>query len=106
MEYSPNVPRVNKACQLSDLDRFKKVVSGISQESNLVVCGSESGPSHVSDLPNVTPLHTLHSTWEMGLRECQLEGNWLLRPITENRDCGEQRLAPNLSWLEDSQIWD
>lgn len=94
MEYSPNIPRVNKVCQLSDLDRFKKVVSGISQESNPVVCGSESGPSHVSDLPNVTPFHTLHGTWEMGLRECQLEGNWPLRPIIENGDRGGAETCP------------
>ena len=34
--------------------------------------------------PIVTPLYALHGTQEMGLKECQLEGNWPLLPIIEN----------------------
>lgn len=72
--HSHNVPSVNKACRLCDPDKFRKVVSAISQESNPGTHGSESGPSHCSDWPRVTPLCTLHGMWAMGLRECQLEG--------------------------------
>lgn len=60
-----------------DLDKFRQVVGAIIQESNPGIPGSESGPSHCSNLPHVTPLHTLHGMRVMGLRECQLKGNWL-----------------------------